>query len=84
LPFLLATALGSLPGTVSFVLLGASIDSVDEGLGGIDPAILVASVVIFVVSLVLARLLRRRQPPTTADGTYTTSTTTDATEGSLA
>ena len=83
LPFLLATALGSLPGTVSFVLLGASIDSVDEGLGGIDPAILVASVVIFVVSLVLARLLRRRQPPTAADGTKTTSTTTDATEGSL-
>jgi len=61
LPFLLATALGSLPGTISFVLLGASIDSVDEGLGGIDPAILVASVFIFLVSLLLARLLRRRQ-----------------------
>ncbi len=43
LPFLLATALGSLPGTVSFVLLGASIDTVDDGLGGVDPAILVAA-----------------------------------------
>ena len=71
LPFLLATALGSLPGTVSFVLLGASIDRVDEGLGGIDPTILVVSIVIFVVSLVLARLLRRRQPisPTIASAT---------------
>jgi uncharacterized membrane protein YdjX (TVP38/TMEM64 family) len=66
LPFLLATALGSLPGTVSFVLLGASIDSVDEGLGGIDPAIFVASVVIFAGSLVIARLVRRRQPSMTA------------------
>ena len=62
LPFLLATALGSLPGTVSFVLLGASLDRVDDGLGGIDPVALVASMVIFVVRLVLARILRRRQP----------------------
>lgn len=61
LPFLLATALGSLPGTVSFVLLGASLDRVDDGLGGIDPVALVASVVIFVVSVVLARILRRRE-----------------------
>lgn len=61
LPFLLATALGSLPGTVSFVLLGASLDRVDDGLGGIDPVALAASVVIFVVSLVLARILRPRE-----------------------
>ena len=33
--FLLATALGSLPGTVSFVLLGASLERVDQGLDGI-------------------------------------------------
>jgi uncharacterized membrane protein YdjX (TVP38/TMEM64 family) len=62
LPFLLATALGSLPGTVSFVLLGASLDRVDDGLGGIDPVALVASMVIFVSSLVVAQVLRRRQP----------------------
>jgi uncharacterized membrane protein YdjX (TVP38/TMEM64 family) len=61
-PFLLATALGSLPGTVSFVLLGASLDRVDEGLGGIDPVALVASMVIFVASLVVAQVLRLRQP----------------------
>jgi len=74
LPFLLATALGSLPGTVSFVLLGASIDSVDEGLGGIDPTILVVSILIFVVSLVVARLLRRRQPATTSNATEGSTT----------
>jgi uncharacterized membrane protein YdjX (TVP38/TMEM64 family) len=62
LPFLLATALGSLPGTVSFVLLGASIDRVDEGLGGIDAATLAISAAIFAVSLAFARVLRRRQP----------------------
>ena len=64
LPFLLATALGSLPGTVSFVLLGASLDQVDEGSEGIDPIALGAGAMIFVVSLLLARILRRRQPAT--------------------
>ena len=64
LPFLLATALGSLPGTVSFVLLGASLDQVDEGIEGIDPIALGAGAMIFLVSLLLARILRRRQPAT--------------------
>lgn len=64
LPFLLATALGSLPGTVSFVLLGASLDRVDEGIEGIDPIALGAGAMIFLVSLLLARILRRRQPAT--------------------
>ena len=70
LPFLMATALGSLPGTVSFVLLGASIDRVDDGIGGIDPITLVASLTIFVVSLASARWLRRRQQTTTASPTH--------------
>ena len=61
-PFLLATALGSLPGTVSFVLLGASLERVDQGLDGINPWAIVASTAIFVVSLVISRLLRKRQP----------------------
>ena len=60
--FLLATALGSLPGTVSFVLLGASLERVDEGFDGINPWAIYASVAIFVVSLVISRLLRKRQP----------------------
>jgi uncharacterized membrane protein YdjX (TVP38/TMEM64 family) len=68
LPFLLATALGSLPGTVSFVLLGASLDRIDDGFGGIDPATLGAGLVIFVVSLVIARRVRRRQTPTPPTG----------------
>ncbi|MEM8618313.1 MAG: VTT domain-containing protein [Actinomycetota bacterium] len=61
LPFLLATALGSLPGTVSFVLLGASLERIDDGFGGIDPVSLVASIVIFLVSLFVARIVRSRQ-----------------------
>jgi len=60
--FLLATALGSLPGTISFVLLGASLESVDQGLDGINPWAIVASVAIFVVSIAISRLLRKRQP----------------------
>ena len=64
LPFLLATALGSLPGTVSFVLIGASLERVDDGFDGIDPIALGSGAMIFVVSLLLARILRRRQPAT--------------------
>ncbi|MBT4985424.1 MAG: hypothetical protein HOM89_12395, partial [Ilumatobacter sp.] len=60
-PFITATAIGSLPGTISFVLLGASLERVDQGLGGIDPIALVLSVVIFVSSLVIARAAKRRQ-----------------------
>lgn len=60
--FLVATALGSLPGTVSFVLLGASLERVDQGLDGINPGAIGASVAIFVVSILISRLLRKRQP----------------------
>lgn len=59
-PFLTATAIGSLPGTVAFVLAGASIDRLDQGVSGIDGRVLVISAVLFVASLVGARLLRRR------------------------
>jgi uncharacterized membrane protein YdjX (TVP38/TMEM64 family) len=58
--FLLATILGTLPGTIAFVLLGASIERLDEGLGGINPWTIVASVVIFIASLVIARFARQR------------------------
>ena len=58
--FILATILGSLPGTLSFVLLGASTGLNAEG-GGFNPWVLVASVVIFVASLALSRLLKRRR-----------------------
>ena len=58
--FLLATVLGTLPGTVSFVLLGASVERLDEGLGGINPVTIVASVAIFVASIVIARIVKQR------------------------
>ncbi|MEL6894016.1 MAG: VTT domain-containing protein [Actinomycetota bacterium] len=63
--FLLATVLGTLPGTISFVLLGASLERVDMGFDGINAWAIVASVVIFVVSLGIARVLRARTPATT-------------------
>ncbi len=60
-PFLGATAIGSLPGTVSFVLLGASLERVDEGIDGLDPAALIVSVGLIAASITTSRLLRRRQ-----------------------
>jgi uncharacterized membrane protein YdjX (TVP38/TMEM64 family) len=59
-PFLAATAIGSLPGTVSFVLLGASLSNLADGTAGIEMRTLVASIVLIVASIVVARLLRRR------------------------
>ena len=58
--FIFATILGSLPGTLSFVLFGASTGLSGEG-AGFNPWVLVASVVIFVASLALSRLLKRRK-----------------------
>lgn len=58
--FILATILGSLPGTLSFVLLGASTGLNAEG-EGFNPWVLVASVAIFVASLGLSRLLKHRR-----------------------
>ena len=60
LPFLLATALGSLPGTVSFTLAGASITSLEDGVEGIDTTVLIASGAIFIVSLLVSQLVKRR------------------------
>lgn len=60
--FILATILGSLPGTIAFVLFGASTDGdFSGGLPSLDPAVLVASVVIFVASLAFSRFLKRRE-----------------------
>ncbi|RRR69277.1 MAG: TVP38/TMEM64 family protein [Candidatus Viridilinea halotolerans] len=63
-PFLLATFLGALPGTFSFVLAGAALD-IDDILAGnfqastINPWTLAASVVLLVVGIAVARWLRR-------------------------
>lgn len=59
--FLAATAIGSLPGTVSFVLAGASLERVDHGLEGFDPKVFVASVLLFIVSIAVAKTFQRRE-----------------------
>ncbi len=67
-PFLLATALGSIPGTIAFVLLGASL-STDEirnmfltgDLPSLDWRPLAISAVMFVVSIVLSRYYKHRE-----------------------
>ncbi|MDQ3397303.1 MAG: VTT domain-containing protein [Deinococcota bacterium] len=58
--FLLATILGSLPGTLAFVLFGASSEGVLEGAPQVRPWVLLASAAIFVASLALSKLIRRR------------------------
>jgi uncharacterized membrane protein YdjX (TVP38/TMEM64 family) len=64
--FILATILGSLPGTLTFVLAGASlkIDDIFAGnfsISAINPWTLVLSLVLFVAGLVVSRLLKRSQ-----------------------
>lgn len=62
LPFLLATALGSLPATLSFVLFGASIGR--DALAGtpdLDLRILGASAALFITSLALSRYFKHRE-----------------------
>lgn len=71
--FLLATALGSLPGTISFVLLGASLERIDDGIDGVNPIAVVASIAIFAISIGVSRTVKRRYPAN--DGTGGASTT---------
>ncbi|GIV76947.1 MAG: hypothetical protein KatS3mg050_1341 [Litorilinea sp.] len=60
--FLLATVLGNIPGTISVVLLGASIEGdFSQGLPGLNPWTLLASAVLFGVSLALSRYFKRRE-----------------------
>jgi uncharacterized membrane protein YdjX (TVP38/TMEM64 family) len=58
--FLGATALGSLPGTVSFVLLGASLERLDRGIKGLDHRVLAGSVALFLAGLAVSRWLKHR------------------------
>ena len=64
LPFLLGTAIGSIVGTISFVLLGTSYGTLDDLLNGeaqIDPQMLVLSIGLIVASIGVSRLLKRRE-----------------------
>lgn len=61
-PFILATILGSIPGTVAFVLFGASTDgNFSGGLPSLNPTVLIASVAIFIASIGFSRFLKRRE-----------------------
>lgn len=59
--FLAATAIGSLPGTISFTLAGASIESLGDGPSGVDPWVVSASAVLFAASVLIARLVKRSE-----------------------
>ncbi len=59
--FLSATALGSLPGTISFVLFGASAGDLRSGRPSFDWRIFLISLGIFLLSLAVSRFLRRRE-----------------------
>jgi uncharacterized membrane protein YdjX (TVP38/TMEM64 family) len=69
LSFLLATAIGSLPGTIAFTLAGASVDRIEDGAAGLNTPVLMASVVLFVVSVGVAQYLKRSDVVTFATGT---------------
>lgn len=64
-PFILGTALGSLSGTITFVLIGASLDLERIFMGdfsaSLNPWTLVASAVLFVVSIVMSRYFKARE-----------------------
>jgi uncharacterized membrane protein YdjX (TVP38/TMEM64 family) len=64
--YLVASVLGSLPGTIAFVLFGASVDNIErlllEGkLPGLDWRVLLASFVILAISIALSRYFRRQE-----------------------
>ncbi len=63
-PFILATAIGSIPGTISIVLLGSSFGTLDELVAGdvqVNPITLIISVVFILVSIGLSRLIKKRE-----------------------
>ena len=76
--FLLATLLGSIPGTLAFTLAGASIEGdFTGGVPSLNPRVLIASGVIFIASLLFSRFLKTRQRP--EDLVENTSTQADGT-----
>jgi len=61
IPFILATALGSIPGTIAFVGFGASIESFDGALPKLNPVTLSFSVAVFILSIALSRIFKKRE-----------------------
>jgi len=60
-PFILATALGSVPGTMAFIGFGASIETFNGALPKLNPVTLGFSVAIFIVSIALSRIFKKRE-----------------------
>ncbi len=65
-PYLLASVLGSLPGTLTFVLAGASLNIADIlagrfSISAINPWTLVLSAALFVGGIVVSKVLQRRE-----------------------
>jgi uncharacterized membrane protein YdjX (TVP38/TMEM64 family) len=60
-PFILATALGSIPGTMAFIGFGASIERFDGAVPKLNPVTLGFSFVIFIVSIALSRIFKQRE-----------------------
>lgn len=62
--FILASLLGSIPGTIAFVSFGASIDIKELAMGKtpqFNPWVLVFGVLIFIVSLAISRYFKKRE-----------------------
>lgn len=59
-PFIFATALGSIPGTMAFIGFGASIESFNGVVPRLNPVMLGFSIVIFIVSIILSRMFKKR------------------------
>ncbi len=62
--FLTATAIGSIPGTISFVLFGASFGTLDALLAGevkLNPVTLVSSILLIGISIIVSRVIKKRE-----------------------
>jgi len=60
--FLFATIVGSIPGTLAFTLAGASVEELSlTSRPEFNPWVLVASVIIFIVSIVISRMFKKRE-----------------------
>lgn len=60
IPFILATILGSLPGTLSFVLFGAS-SGLSSGTPKFDWRVMAASVAIFLISVAISKVVKKKE-----------------------
>jgi uncharacterized membrane protein YdjX (TVP38/TMEM64 family) len=61
LSFILATALGSIPGTIAIVGFGASVETFNGALPKLNPVTLGFSILIFIVSIALSRVFKKRE-----------------------